>query len=451
MAFEFAQADNEFRIFDHIDSVIVSKHNREERVSREPRVWPSAASVEPFDQSVHKIEGKCGRQVFYGWTAEENDGRIDAKASWKFEAGNLLEAALTELAATPRKTLVPQPDGSVQEETISIKVASGVRIFVEDILLSFELDLVVINPNNNRAIIVENKTFSSKNYTKQKEILKEGKPAISNLLQVLIYLFEIRTGARLKQAILKGLAERQQKDAKKAELEARGLTYEHHNRIEVVMENFEKLDDGPLTAKLTYLDRSDGLTQEFDISIERDEVDGMHYPVIGYHGAIGYERKVWKDFPIESIYARFRALQQYYRKAKEEAEKLLASQGVLPPEQPDDIFSTPEERAQFREDDKEYWSKLAETMRTLPDNFLPPPEYELSYSPEKIEMMWAKGLIAKTRYEGWKKKHKGKENIGDWQCTFCDYRRACVSRTRPDLVYLIQDINAAVDAEVSAA
>src|SRR6266702_3449709 len=100
MSFQFAQADADFKIFDHIDEVLIRQESREERVTREPRVWPSAASAELFDQSIHKIAGKCQRSIFFGFTATESTREMDAKAGWKFVTGRLLEDALTKLAGT---------------------------------------------------------------------------------------------------------------------------------------------------------------------------------------------------------------------------------------------------------------------------------------------------------------------------------------------------------------
>jgi len=429
MAFQFAQADADFKIFDHIDEVLITQESREEWVTREPRVWPSAASAELYDQTIHKIVGKCQRALYFGFTATESSRQVDAKAGWKFVTGRLLEDALTKLAATTLPGMK------------KILIASGVRILVPDILLSFELDLVVLNPANNRAVLVENKTFSSKNYTKQKEILKEGKPSQDNLMQVCLYLFEIRTGKRLRQLILAGMADRAEKDKKQADLASHGIPFTHRNRIEVELENLALMDDGPLTAKLSYLDRSDGDRREIDVTIEED-IDGLHYPVV--------DGQVWKHFPMESIYARFKKLQEYYYTARAAAELNLAAKGITPPEEPDDIFSTKEEKDEFRVQDKIYWDMLGEAMRMLPMKFLPPAEYEFEYSAEKIELMWVRGMLAKTKYEGWKKKHKGKEHIGDWQCSWCDFKLNCMKIENPSMVYMIQDVNDAIAEECAS-
>src|ERR1022692_3207491 len=66
--------------------------------------------------------------------------------------------------------------------------------------------------------------------------------------------------------------------------------------------------------------------------------------------------------------------------------------------------------------------------------------YMTLFRAEKIELMWTKGLVAKTRYEGWKKKHKGKERIGDWQCRFCDHGLTCMKVEKPELAYLLADL-----------
>jgi hypothetical protein len=62
---------------------------------------------------------------------------------------------------------------------------------------------------------------------------------------------------------------------------------------------------------------------------------------------------------------------------------------------------------------------------------VPPGDYELQYSPAKIEDFFKKGKVGKTKYEAWKKdKLKPWEYIGDWKCAWCGYRRECY----PDIV-----------------
>jgi hypothetical protein len=59
---------------------------------------------------------------------------------------------------------------------------------------------------------------------------------------------------------------------------------------------------------------------------------------------------------------------------------------------------------------------------------VPPGDYELQWSPEKIERRHSLGEVAKGTYEKWEKAHsKGKdtETIGDWQCSYCNFKEIC--------------------------
>jgi hypothetical protein len=66
---------------------------------------------------------------------------------------------------------------------------------------------------------------------------------------------------------------------------------------------------------------------------------------------------------------------------------------------------------------------------------IPPADFELSYSQEKIDQLYEQGLLSKTdttQYEKRKKQlEEGKKRVvkavekGDWQCRFCDYKNIC--------------------------
>lgn len=54
---------------------------------------------------------------------------------------------------------------------------------------------------------------------------------------------------------------------------------------------------------------------------------------------------------------------------------------------------------------------------------IPPNDYEVEWSDEKVEKRYALGEVGKTTYEKWQ---KGKEKIGDWQCRgYCAFRDIC--------------------------
>ncbi len=54
---------------------------------------------------------------------------------------------------------------------------------------------------------------------------------------------------------------------------------------------------------------------------------------------------------------------------------------------------------------------------------LPPRDYEIQYSPERVERLWKEKKISKTKYEAWQ---DGKP-VGDWACSYCRYKAECWS------------------------
>jgi hypothetical protein len=62
---------------------------------------------------------------------------------------------------------------------------------------------------------------------------------------------------------------------------------------------------------------------------------------------------------------------------------------------------------------------------------VPPPDYELSWDDEKVRHRYDMGEVAKGTFEKWEKaKSKGKEAeiIGDWQCSYCQYKNVCYNQ-----------------------
>jgi hypothetical protein len=73
--------------------------------------------------------------------------------------------------------------------------------------------------------------------------------------------------------------------------------------------------------------------------------------------------------------------------------------------------------------------KLLQTHLT--SNTVPPNDFELQYSPEKIEDYYKKDKVGKTKYESFKKgKLAAHERIGDWQCAYCRYKEECWGNPR---------------------
>jgi hypothetical protein len=56
----------------------------------------------------------------------------------------------------------------------------------------------------------------------------------------------------------------------------------------------------------------------------------------------------------------------------------------------------------------------------------PPRDYELVYSDEKNEKLFASKQMSKSKYEKWQ---KGKASPGDWECSYCPYKTMCYNLT----------------------
>lgn len=111
--------------------------------------------------------------------------------------------------------------------------------------------------------------------------------------------------------------------------------------------------------KMCYMSRGDARTREFKIEVQ--EIEGKWYPVID-----GY---VYKKFSIQDILDRYKMLNYY-----------------------------------------------------INNDIMPPRDYDLVYTDERVEREKAKGNVSKTKYEAWS---KGKKKIGDWQCGYCPYKHPC--------------------------
>ena len=385
------------RLFSYIDRALVAAESRREYTAREPRVWPSESSAVLFDQRKNLITGKCHRASFFRLTGRPLDRQVDAIGARKFRLGRACEDDIVGLCLDA-----------------GIHVASGVKCFSEDLCLPYELDLVVIDPETNQAYIVENKSYAG--FFKASE-LKKGKPAVGNVVQDLLYLNEIKTGADLKRVVMAAVEKNQSQTdpARQA-------------RLKVTFENLEKILDGPLQAKLAYEDRAEGETFEFDVAIWEDPFDGLHYPEV--------DGQPWKIFTVESVYERYKILQSYWYKARWEAVQRLQQAGIYEPH--------PE--ADYRDRSK-YEEQLGEAVRALPVSFWPPAEYEWKYDHDKILYLWGEGLISKSVYEAYMMVFQGRNRkprplpvVGDWQCRFCSYGISCAAQTHPEYASLAEDL-----------
>lgn len=398
----------DFKVLDYVDATLVAQEGKEPRASRVPAVWPSEASADRIDKTESKIVGACHRKSFgrmVGWPVTN---KIDPVAAWRFVTGRSVEDHLTTLAKAT------QP---------AIYVANGIRHFVPDIYLPFEIDLVVKQPESNRGWIVECKTIYG--YMANKQIMSEGKPKLENIMQLALYLLEVKDGKRLKEIITAGLASKAAGD---------------RTRIDADISTVQQLSDAKLGAKLVYISRDECNRKEFNITVEED-FDGFHYPCI--------DGMMWKVFTVESIYDRYKTLQQYWYVARAEAERRLEAKGVTPPPslrlvrgpQAVGTATEPIPTGELTKEEQDFIIRLERETASLPQQFWPPAEYDWSYSSDKIEKLYQRGTLGKIRYNDWKKKKIGADRIGDWQCAFCPFKQQCIPTQNPALAYMVSDLD----------
>lgn len=408
----------EFKLFPFIDTALVEQESRVSKASTVPAVWPSEASGVRIDQTQSPIVGSCHRKSYLRMLGFEVSNQIDPVGAWRWVTGRLMEGTLVDLAKGTKPL---------------IYVANGVRHFVPEFYLPLELDLVVMDPDTKQAWITECKTYYG--YMAKKDI-EGGSPKLENLMQAVLYLLTIQDGKTLKQIIHDGLE---------------NLENHPRNRIEANLEMVEQMDDGPVGAKLVYISRDECLRKEFTIGIEED-FDGSHYPTV--------DGEMQKIFTVESIYERFRTLQNYWFLARQEAVRRLSEKGIEPPptltvvmargEVTDRYGNSKLKTAELRAVENAYMDQLAEEARNLPNSFWPPAEYQWAYTPEKIELLASKGLIGKTRYKDWKSRKSGKDRIGDWQCLYCSFKRNCVPLQNSNWAYQLYDIETMAPEETAA-
>jgi hypothetical protein len=429
---------SEFSIFSYLDPALVSTESSTVRASKTPAFWPSGASAERIDKSLFPIFGTCQRKEVYrmiGWPMSA--GSTSAESAWKWVVGRAVEEKLTDL------TKVQSSKTGLEH----IFIANGVRLYISEFYLPIEIDLIVRDPKTNKGWVIECKTYDG--YYKEKQIEKEKKPSEENLIQACIYIWETQNGAKLKSLIKESLAEKVLLDKKQEESLGTGKIFTHRNRCEADLEKLELLNDGPLGCKLVYISRGALTRTEFDIEIMQD-MDGFHYPMVN--------GMPYKLFTIESIYDRFRTGQNYWFRMRQEAVERLSKKGVNPPDSVQLVLNRGDISASqttTRELSKEEWSaeksyydQLEAEVRSLPEEFFPAPEYEWSYSKDRVEELYKAKSLSKKAYENFTKTG---ERVGDWHCSFCPYAKmGCVAKQRPELNYIAYDFaNIPEDLEVS--
>lgn len=121
-------------------------------------------------------------------------------------------------------------------------------------------------------------------------------------------------------------------------------------------------------ARMVYFARDDDARRTF--KIEFAEMEGKLYPKV--------EGRILTSFCMDDIYARYALLQRYIEQGQ-----------------------------------------------------IPPADFELQYSPDKIERLHAKGKMGKTKYEKFiGNKLKPDQYIGNWQCRYCKFKNQCWGVTR---------------------
>lgn len=380
---------------------------RNDFTSKSARVWPSEASVVYLEPQLTNIVGGCHRKTYLRLTGEKTTSQMDPIGARRVRTGKAVEE-----------------DTTYQAMEAGLHIASGVRMYVPKLDLAFELDLVVLDPQSGQPVICENKSIYG--YFATSKILgnkgHKGQPKLEHVLQTLIYINEIRTGAVLKQVLAAALADREGNK---------------RNRVKVTQENVDLIkDDSQIYGKICYETRDTCETCEFDIDIYED-FDGLHYPRIN--------GEILQLFTVESIYERFEVIQGYFNRAQGEAFRRLQEQGF---ERPASLPSGAEKEAvdASKEQERAFWNRVGEEMRRLPVEYLPPADYQYRYSDQKIEAGASKGLIGQTKYKEWKTWKNGKRRkagvpiIGDWQCRYCPYKYPCISLEYPDLKQMVLDM-----------
>jgi hypothetical protein len=125
--------------------------------------------------------------------------------------------------------------------------------------------------------------------------------------------------------------------------------------------------------RLYYIERGNGFRVEFEVGIdpEGDDYRPFWRQIEGPYWNCFSTEKVKRPFLVRDVYARYKELANYLR-AKE----------------------------------------------------LPPRDYTWAMSEDEIQFRWTKGKLGKTDYEKWKKAPE-KVKLGDWQCSYCDWRNQC--------------------------
>jgi len=63
-------------------------------------------------------------------------------------------------------------------------------------------------------------------------------------------------------------------------------------------------------------------------------------------------------------------------------------------------------------------------LKHIKNKQLPPKDFSSNWTEDKVEWMRCHNMLGKTKYEAWKK-NPTKNKVGDWQCSYCEYKSQC--------------------------
>jgi hypothetical protein len=387
------------RLFDQINAELLKTESRTPYVYPEPRVNPSELSAYLTDNRKASVVGRCQRQTIFKLFGVPVTEPMRPNTARIFRLGRYMEE---EVAGFLKKA--------------GLFVAAGVRKYDPSLIMSFELDIVCMDPATKQAVIVENKTVKGEWNMSQ---IQEGKPKDENLMQLCLYLDYIRTGKRLKDLIREGMKDRDV---------AEEFGDFSMNRIEVLEDRLEQMNDGPIVGKLLYEDRETCSDGEVDVTLFRNESDGLVYPLV--NGVPHF------NFSMDSVYQRRAQVQQYWTTVVNEAKQVLAGMGIYEPQPPSTAFGPNVNDPGFKMAKKDFWNRVGEYFRTLPPDRWPAPDYDYKYSDQKLAFLHREKLLRKTEVTAM---NKG-QRIGDFNCDYCDWQKTCVAARYPEYRALLTTI-----------
>ncbi len=85
---------------------------------------------------------------------------------------------------------------------------------------------------------------------------------------------------------------------------------------------------------------------------------------------------------------------------------------------------------------EQIYERFEKLYTYIEQKILPPRDYELEFSPERIEREFVDGNISKTKYEAY---HKKGIPIGSWNCSYCKFKTECYGKDSKDIPVQIEE------------